>query len=270
MSALNEPTFAWEPLTPRGVAAFARASLERLLVVQSLFAVLAAASIVWCLSDGIFPVVDEAVQQLPGQGEIRGGKLAWMDDSPVLLAENHLLSISVDLEHGGTLRSPADFQFEFGRNSVRILSLFGEAELGYPAEYIFAVNQRDARPVWGAWAQDVLALAAIFTLFGLLLTWAVLATLYLLPVWLICFFSNRDLGLLASWKLAAASLLPGALLMSLSLVCYEFQVFDLVQFCFAASLHLVLGWVYLFVSPMFLKRVLTEEKPNPFVGAEKA
>ena len=270
MSALNEPTFAWEPLTPRGVAAFARASLERLVVVQSLFAALAAAAVVWCLSDGLFPVVDEAVRELPGQGEIRGGKLDWMGDSPVLLAENHFLSISVDLDHAGTLRSPADFQLEFGRNSLRVLSLFGEGELAYPSDYIFAVNQPDARPVWGAWAQDLLALAAIVSLFGLLLTWAMLATLYTLPVWLICFFSNRDLGLSASWKLAAASLLPGALLMSLSLVCYEFQVFDLVQFCFAASLHLVLGWVYLFVSPMFLNRVLTAEKPNPFVAAEKA
>ena len=34
MSAFSESKFAWEPVTPRGVAAFARASLERLLVVH--------------------------------------------------------------------------------------------------------------------------------------------------------------------------------------------------------------------------------------------
>ena len=39
MSALSEPTFAWEPLTPRGVAAFARASFGRLFLVQTIVAV---------------------------------------------------------------------------------------------------------------------------------------------------------------------------------------------------------------------------------------
>ena len=269
MSALNEPTFAWEPLTPRGVAAFARASLERLLIVQGIFAALAAACVVWFLSDGVFPVVDAVISQLPDQGEIHAGKLDWHDESPVLLAENNLFAVSVDLEHGGTLRSPADFQLEFGKNSLCVGSLFGEGEVFYPADYIIAANQREARPAWGAWSPDILALAAIGTFFGLLLVWAVLATIYFLPVWLICFFCNRDLNFLASWKLAAASLMPGALLMSVSLVFYELRAFDLVQFCFAASMHLVIGWIYLFVSPMFLKRILPTEKKNPFTDAAK-
>jgi hypothetical protein len=29
-------------------------------------------------------------------------------------------------------------------------------------------------------------------------------------------------------------------------------------------MHLVIGWLYLFVSPMFLNRVLPKEKKNPF------
>jgi hypothetical protein len=37
-----------------------------------------------------------------------------------------------------------------------------------------------------------------------------------------------------------------------------------VQLCFAFGLHLVLGWIYLFVSPMFLHRVLPSERKNPF------
>jgi hypothetical protein len=42
MSAPAESTVAWEPLTPRGVAAFARARLSRLLLVQFVVASLAA------------------------------------------------------------------------------------------------------------------------------------------------------------------------------------------------------------------------------------
>lgn len=264
MNALREPSFAWEPLTPRGVAAFARASFERLFIVQSIFAVLAAASVVWLLSNGVFPVIDTAIGQLPDAGSIHGGQLDWRDDSPVMLAEGKRISISVDLEHGGTLRSPADFQIEFGRDDVAVFSLLGEADFAYPPGYIIAANQTDARPAWGAWSPNLLGLAAIGTFFGLLLVWGALASVYCLPVWLVCFFANRDLSFPASWRLAAAALMPGAALLSLALILYECGGFDLVQLGFAFGMHLVIGWIYLFVSPLFLNRVLPAEKPNPF------
>jgi len=268
VNALREPSFAWEPLTPRGVAAFARASFERLFVMQAVFALIAAVAMVWCLSDGIFPVIGEAIEQLPDSGSIHGGKLDWRDDSPVMLAEGKLIAISVDLDHGGALRSPADLQFEFGRNDVAIYTLFGEADLDYPTGYLIAANRSDARPAWGAWAPDLLGLAAIGTFLGLMAVWAVLATLYFLPVWLLCFFANRDLNFRASWKLAAAALMPGALLVSCALMLYELGGFDLVQLCFAFGMHLVIGWIYLFVSPLFLNRALPAEKKNPFVPAK--
>jgi hypothetical protein len=268
VSAFTEPKFAWEPITPRGVAAFARASFERLFVMQAVFALIGAAAVVWVLSDGIFPTINDAINELPDTGEIHSGRLDWRDDSPVMLAEGKILAFSVDLEHGGSLHSPADFQFEFGRDSIRIFSLFGEAEMAYPPGYIIAANQTDARPVWGAWAPDILGLAAIGTFFGLLLAWAALATVYFLPVWLLCFFSNRDLNFRASWKLAAAALMPGALLLSLALVLYDVGTFDLVQLCFAFGMHFIISWVYLFVSPMFLNRVLPAEPKNPFTPAK--
>ena len=267
MSASIEPAFAWEPITPRGVAAFARASFERLFVMQAVIALIGAAAVVWVLKDGIFPTIDAAIRQLPDIGEIHAGKLDWREDSPVLLAEGRMLAFSVDLEHGGALRSPADFQFEFGRDSVRIFSLFGETELAYPPGYVIAANQTDAQPAWGAWAPDILGLAAIGTFLGLLIVWALLATVYFLPVWLVCLFGNRDLNFRASWKLAGAALMPGALLQSVSLVLYELGGFDLVQLCFAFGMHLVIGWIYLFVSPMFLNRALPKEKKNPFTPA---
>jgi hypothetical protein len=264
VSAFKEPAFAWEPITPRGVAAFARASFERLFVVQGLVALLGAVAVVWLLSDGIFPTINAAIGQLPETGEIHGGKLDWRDDSPVMLAEGKILAFSVDVEHGGSLRSPADFQFEFGSDTVRVFSLFGETEFSYPGGYVIATNVTDARPVWGAWAPDILGLAAIGTFLGLLLVWALLATIYFLPVWLICLFTNRDLNFRASWRLAGASLMPGALLLSASRVLYDLGRFTIVHLCFAFGMHLVIGWIYLFVSPMFLKRAVPTEKKNPF------
>jgi len=266
VSTFKEPAFAWEPITPRGVAAFARASFERLFVVQAMVALLGAAAVVWLLSDGVFPTINAAIGQLPDAGEIHAGHLDWRDDSPVLLAEGRILALSVDLEHGGSLRSPADFQLEFGRDSVRLFSLFGETEFDYPRGYVIATNQTDARPAWGAWAPDILGLTAIGAFLALLLVWALLATVYALPVWLVCWFGNRDLSPGASWRLAGAALMPGALLMSLSLVLYDLGGFDVVQLCLALGLHLILGWIYLFVSPMFLNRALPKEKKNPFAS----
>lgn len=264
MSALGEPSFAWEPLTPRGVAVFARASFERLIIVQALFALLVSVVVVWFLSSAIFPVIDEAIDELPETGSLHGGRLDWRDDSPLPLAENRLLAIGVDLDHTHQWRSPAHFQLEFGRDSLVIISLLGEAEWEYPPGYLVAANRTDAHPAWGAWAPNILGLAAIGTFFGLMLIWALLATLYCLPVWLTCFFANRDLNLRASWRLAGAALMPGALVMSVALLCYAVGAFDLVQLSFAFGMHLVIGWVYLFISPMFLNRALPSEKKNPF------
>ena len=266
VSAFTEPTFAWEPVTPRGVAAFARASFERLFVVQSLFALLAAASLVWLLSDGFFPTITAAIAQLPATGEIRHGKLDLTATAPQILAEGRFLEFDIDPKHSGQIRSPAQFQFEFGEDSLCIYSLFGEAEIFYPADRAFFFNRTDLQPLWGAWAPDILALTAIGTFFGLLLTWFLLATIYFLPVWLICFFANRDLNFRQSWRLSGAALMPGALLMALAFLLYDCGGFDLVQLCFAFGMHLIIGLIYLFVSPLFLNRALPKQKGNPFAG----
>ena len=42
---------------------------------------------------------------------------------------------------------------------------------------------------------------------------------------------------------------PAALLLSLSLMLYGMGGFDLVHLCFAFCMHLVIGWLYLFMSP---------------------
>src|ERR1051325_2857944 len=120
MTAVPEPHHpAWQPLTPRGVAAFADAPLRRLLVVQFVFAILAAAAIVWFLTVAWFPAITSAIRQLPERGEIRAGSLDWTAESPQALADNHFLALMVDLDHTGSIRSPAHVQVEFGRREAR-------------------------------------------------------------------------------------------------------------------------------------------------------
>src|ERR1017187_811247 len=107
MNASVKSTFAWEPLTPRGVAAFAQARLGRLLLVQFIVAVLTAIAVDCFLDTGCFPTIATAIKQLPDHGEIRATRLNWHGESPELLAEGGFLAFDVDLEHAGQIHSPA-------------------------------------------------------------------------------------------------------------------------------------------------------------------
>ena len=271
VSAITESKFAWEPVTPRGVAAFARASLERLLVVQSVFALLAVFAVVRLLADGFFPTVDAAIASLPDRGDIRHGRLLLAGTNempPKILGAGHFLAITLDTQNSHALRTPAHFQLEFTGDSLVIISLLGEMEIPYPPDRAFYFNRADLRPAWGAWAPDFLGLAAIGTFFGLLLVWWLLAMVYFLPVWLVGFFTDRRLNFRAAWKLSGAAQMPGALLMSLGLALYALGVFDLVQLAFAFTMHLVISWIYIFVSPMFLDRATAAENKNPFTPSK--
>ncbi len=259
--------FAWEPFTPRGVAAFAHARTGRLLLVQIIVALIGAASMVWFLNDSVFPVIKSAIQNLPAAGEIRSARLDWHGNSSALLAEGRFLALSVDLDHNGKISSTADVQIEFGRDEIWSSALLGYTEISYPAGQIIAFNRTELEPLWGAWASTLLFGAAVFTAAGLLASWWLLATLYFPPVWLAGFFVNRDLNFRRSWKLSGAALLPGALLMAAGIVLYDFGAVDLVQFGFIFGAHFVLGWIYLFVSLLFVPPIPEAmPKGNPFVA----
>jgi hypothetical protein len=266
MSVDGKSTFAWEPFTPRGVAAFAHASFGRLLLVQIIVALIAAASVVWFLDDSVFPVVKTAIQNLPDAGEIRSAKLEWRGDSPKLLAEGRFLALDVDLNHSGKINSTADVQIEFGKETIWSSALLGYTEIPYPSGEIFSFNRPELEPLWGAWTSTILFVATVGMVIALLLSWWILATIYFLPIWIFGFFTNRDLNFRASWKLSGAALMPGALLMPAGILLYDFGEVTLVQLGFIFGAHFVLGWIYLFVSLLFVPGIPAAlPKGNPFV-----
>lgn len=244
---MNEPHVnptAWQPVTPRGVAAFARAGTGRLWLVQSLVALIAAGVTVWFFDRAWIPTIEAALERLPETGEIRNGQLLWPGDSPVRLAEGAFLALSVDPEHTGPLRSPADLEVEFGRASVIFRSLFGEAEVAYPPRDAFPFNRIELQARWGAWKPAVLAGVGAVTFLALWLCWQALAALYALPAWIIAFYADRELTLIGSWRLAGAALLPGALWLALATALYGAGVLDLLRWLLAFGAHLVIGWGY--------------------------
>ena len=259
-------TFAWQPFTPRGVAAFTGASLARLLLVQIIVALLAAGVVVWFLRTAWFPIITTAVRQLPDHGQLRAGFLDWQGPSPVVLGQGRFLALTVDLQHQGTVRSPAHLLLELGRNDLMVFSLLGYFQTSYPRSYTIPFDRGELEPWWGAWSPIFLALAAGFIIGGLMLAWAFFATLYSIPVWLLAFFANRDLTWCGSWRLAGASLLPGALLLTGAILLYGLGALDLVRLALAAALHFVLGWAFIVAAAFVLPRhpAAASAAANPF------
>jgi hypothetical protein len=266
------PKSAWLPITPRGVAAFAAARSARLFLVQFLVALVAAGALGWFLRTAWTPTVRSAIARLPDGAGLTNGVLAWPGERAVLLAESPFLACTVDLDHASRATGTSDLQVELGRRDWQMSSVFGALDLpglvntAYPAKCEVSLSRAEVEPWWAAREPFLVALAMAALMVFLFLSWTVLATLYCVVVWLAGFFGNRTLGWGGSWRLAGAALMPGALLLSAALVLYGLRVFSLLQLLLAFGLHFVVGWAYLFVSPMFLAR--NPEVPptggNPF------
>jgi hypothetical protein len=270
-SSAERPAFAWQPLTPRGVAAFAHATFGRLLAVQFIVALLAAATVVWFLHTAWFPTVSQAVNRLPVTGAIRDGRLDWHGESPATLAESRFLAFTVDLKHEGTARLPAHVQVEFGEADYQVFSLLGFVGRKYHRDWSVPFNREDLLPWWGAWRPALLGIAAGSVAMGLMTVWAILAAIYALPIWLLGFFANRDLTLCGSWRLSGAALMPGALLCIAAIFVYGCGGFGLIELALAVALHFVIGWFYLIAGLVRLPPHpdTLRVKENPFVASSQ-
>jgi hypothetical protein len=265
-SLAESPPTAWLPLTPSGVAAFARASFSRLWLVQIVSALLVAGTVGWVLNTCWFPVVSAAVEHLPQTGAIRAGHLDCGGDPVQRLAESRLIAFAIDLQHAGQARSPSQLQFEFGQADLRIYSVFGLAEVPYPVSLAVPFNYQQLKPWWGAWAPNLMAMAVLGTVLALLLSWAILATVYCLVVWLLGLYLNRDLTLRGSWLTAGAALMPGALVMAGAIACYGMGKLDLIRLLAGWCFHLVLGWAYLILGATAAPKIapVMAIRENPF------
>ncbi|MHB8519574.1 MAG: hypothetical protein ACYDH9_02340 [Limisphaerales bacterium] len=263
---VKPPAPAWQPLTAGGVAAFAHASARRLLLAELGVAVIVSAGIVWFLATAWFPVITDAIEQLPDRGAIRQGRLDWSGASPVALAGNGFLSIVLDLDATGGLGPASDVQGAFGKTGLTLCSVFGCLTVGYPVRWTISFSRAELGPWWGAWRPVILAAAGLLISLGLLLGWSLLALLYAAPVRLVAFFLDRDLGRGGAWRLASAALMPGALLLAAAVVLYGRHRLDLVGLIVLCGLHLVVGWMYLVLAPVRLPRqaMAAGESRDPF------
>jgi hypothetical protein len=263
------PRQAWQPLTPRGVAAFASATLTRLILVQVGVGVIVAASVIWFLSAAWFPVISEAVHHLPETGSIHAGVLSFDGSSPQTLSENARLAIVVDLASTAEGGRVADLAVTLEKDRLKVCGPLGCRAFAYDNRYVIGMNRSEAEAGWGAWQWPVLAVAGLATIFSLLVLWWSTAFLYLPLVKLIAFFGDRTVTARGAWKLSGAALLPGALVVALSIILYGFGAVDLLRFALLFALHIVCGLVFAIASPCFLAPVTNPRSgKNPFDRAE--
>ena len=259
----------WQPLTFGGVAAFASGPFRRLFAIVLIVAVLVAASVVAVFYLAWEPAVRQAIARLPEEGAIRAGRLDWIGPTPVRLCEGKFLSLIVDSTGTGELGHAADLQCELGRTELRLRSILGFVGLPYPTQWVIELNRRALEPWWGAWHLVVAAGLAAGAVLGLFVSWGILGALYALPAQVIAVCSDRRVGVIGAWRLAVASHMPGALLMSAAIFAYGFQQLNLIQLLAAWLIHVALTWIYVVISPLCLPRISASSgssspKRNPF------
>jgi hypothetical protein len=248
-------SFAWQPLTPGGVAAFARASLTRLWVVQALVAGFTSGVFLWLLYETCLPVLHQALLRLPEKGQIRNQVLVLPGfPQPTLLAEGRVLAFAVDMSEQNRPGSTSDFLVEFHRNDFQVCSLLGCLALDYPRHWIVEMNRKELEPWWQAWEPACLTLLGLAVLVGLFLVWNLLGTACFLVPWLVAHFSDRTLNLRGGWRLASAAQMPGAFLLMLAMVLYGLGWVDLIRFAILILLHLLVAWFYFVAAARALPR----------------
>lgn len=263
---------AWQPLTPRGVAAFSRAPLGRLFLVQFIVVLLVASSVIWFLATVWFPTTREAIRQLPDTGLIQNQQLSSPRSATEPLVENRFLAFVVNVDGTGSPSLATDLRVEFHRQNFALCSLLGCLRLDYPQGSTVQFNRPELESWLAAWELTIYSAVGIGAGAFLFANWLMLATLYCPVARFYAFFKDRQLTVLGSWKLASAALLPGALLTAAGIVLYGLELIDLLQFLILWALHLIVGWVYLLVSPLRLPRAsdAAAAPRNPFGGPKPA
>jgi hypothetical protein len=171
----------------------------------------------------------------------------------------------------GTPSLTTDLRVEFHHRSFALCSILGCLTLNYPKDRVVQFNQPELESWWAAWEPMIYTLIGLAVVTGLFASWLGLATIYCPAARIYAFFKDRQLTLTGSWKIAAAALLPGALLTGAAIVLYGLGMIDLIRFLVLWAIHLIVGLVYLFVSPLRLPRAsdsLSAPRHNPFTTPE--
>lgn len=259
---------AWQPFTFGGLAAFARAGLGRLLLAELVTAAVVAISVVAFLQRNYVPVISQAIAKMPENAAITNGEFIGYDQS--FITGSKFLGIAVSPESTDQIGQSADIQIQFRPTDFRVGTVFRPNwgwEFDYGPTTGLALGRPVLEPWWDAWRPVLLAGIGLAALLQMYVMWAGLALIYTVPSKLLALFADRDLPWFAAWKLASASMLPGAFLVVAGIYLYSAQVVDLIGLLYLWAAHLLTGCVYLVGGVLACPKLAPKHaKPNPFTS----
>ena len=197
---------------------------------------------------------------------MRAGALDWRGESPVLLAENRFLAVSVDLHKPGGCVPWRTCRWNWGGRiglCIRVTGLCADELSGAGSSQRIA---RNLQPLWGAWRPAILA-AVIGWCCWVCSRLGFYSRHFCGPDLAVRIFEPRSESA-RELALERRGVDAGALLMVGAISFYDLGVMDLVQLGFVFVAHLVLGWIYLLVSPCCRASGSANRAENPF-GSEK-
>jgi len=258
----DQPTFgSWWPFTFAGVARFAYRPLRVLLLFQFVVACVGAAAIMFYFQNAWWPLIPNALNQLPASAKFDQGQLYWPNQPAVTeLGRNALAAIVVDPDQTGKASLLSDVQIVFGVSGWRIRSLLGYTQFSY-GNGLLNLNPSVLKPVWGAWKPAFLVMIGAGSALAVFASWIILAAIGAPIAKLMSFFADRDLKLSQAWKLCSAALMPGALFFSVGIALYAYSRLNLLGLGLAAIIHLLIGGVYMLFAPWRLPK---KAAPEPF------
>jgi len=262
------PRQAWLPVTPRGVAAFARATLGRLLLVEAIVAALAGGVISTFVGSCWFPVVREALGGMPEQAGIVNASLQWPTNVPARLAENRFLAVKVAPGSQPAPGTVADIEVTLRPDHFTLGAAGWITRVPYATRRSVSLAPEETLPWWGAWELPLLVLVGAGVALALMVAWQVMAWFYTPLARFFAFYSHRTLGWYAGWKLCVAALLPASGVALAGLVSYGWLGADPIQLGLFYLLHFIGGAAYVAVCPLFLPRDRAAEPANPFAPPE--
>lgn len=260
------------PLSGRSIGQLAADGFGVLWRTQWLIAVLSAVCLGLLAWTAWVPVIERAARALPDEVALNGGQLKWPTAESRVLSESPFLGFAVELNPEATTSRIADIQLVLGAQSFTVQGLFGAASFPYPPTVQIETGRVAATAWWGAWNWVVVlgfALSVVFTLMGI---WWVLATFYWPVSCLLQGLLRQRFALGMAWKLAAAALLLGALVISLGTVMYTFMAIRVPGLLAFFALHLLAGWLGLAWGVLYMPRVDTAKgatASNPFGAPPK-
>jgi hypothetical protein len=260
---------AWQPLTFKGVASFAHASLNRLLLLQLAVAIAIASLTVWFVTAGWAPTLEQGIERLRPGAAIEQGRLKWPEQSAERLSEGPFIEFTVSPGGDGSIGQTADLQVDLTATELKLRSLFGYLAAPYPNGGDIGLSPEEAAASWGAWKGPALALIFLGTLVSLPLTWLALGVLYSVPALLFGFYIHRHTLFVERFKLCMAALLPAALFFAAAMILYTMRHLSLVGLLVAWILHILLGWTYVTVAMLQLPARKTTAG-NPFATSRPA